>query len=95
MPSTYSSAFEGSYIEYATLHVPTGSVNAYRVAAPWKNFKEIIALTDSDPKPDATGIIIVENTKDNKAIIYNLKGVHQNKPQKGINIINGRKYLVK
>ena len=42
VPYTSSDAFQGSYIEYATLHVPAVSVDAYRAAVPWKNFKNIV-----------------------------------------------------
>ena len=49
VPNTSSNAFEGSYIEYATLHVPDGSVNLYSNAEPWKNFKKIVALDGSTP----------------------------------------------
>ena len=45
VPSTYSDAFDGSLVEYATLHVPYASVNSYKAAKPWKNFKEIIGLS--------------------------------------------------
>ncbi len=83
------------YSEYATLHVPAESVNAYKAADPWKNFKEIVALTESDPKPDATGINVVWKTVDNKAVIYDLNGVRQSEPKKGINIINGKKVVTK
>ena len=41
-------AFQDSYIEYATLHVPTASIDAYKATEPWKNFKEIKSLTDED-----------------------------------------------
>lgn len=44
VPSTNSSAFENSNIEYATLHVPAKSVNAYKTAKPWKNFKNIVKI---------------------------------------------------
>ena len=37
-------AFEGSYIEYATLHVLAKSVNDYKAAEPWKNFKNIVKI---------------------------------------------------
>ena len=37
----------------AILHVPFSSVNLYKETAPWSSFKEIVALTDSDPKPDS------------------------------------------
>lgn len=47
VPYTKSDAFENSYIEYATLHVPEASISAYQQAEPWKNFKSIIA-TDSE-----------------------------------------------
>ena len=49
----YTDAFYGSYIEYATLHVPTTSIDAYKAKEPWKNFKSIMGL-------DGT---IVETTK--------------------------------
>jgi hypothetical protein len=75
--------------------VPAESVDAYKAAEPWKDFKEIVALTDSDPKPDATGVDVVWKTEDNKAIIYDLNGVRLNEPKKGINIVNGKKYMIK
>ena len=37
-------AFQDSYIEYATLHVPTASIDAYKAKEPWKNFKSIVGL---------------------------------------------------
>ena len=44
IPTTASNAFEGSYIEYATLHVPDASVSAYSNAEPWKNFGSIVGI---------------------------------------------------
>ena len=44
VPSTYSNAFNGSNIEIATLHVPSASIDAYKAADPWKNFKSIVAI---------------------------------------------------
>ena len=37
-------AFEGSYIKYATLHVPNASINAYKSTYPWNSFKAIVGL---------------------------------------------------
>ena len=37
--------FNETNIEEATLHVPAASVSAYQAVEPWKNFKEIVALT--------------------------------------------------
>jgi hypothetical protein len=44
VPQTNADAFNDSYIEYATLHVPDASVNAYKQAEPWKNFKAIVGI---------------------------------------------------
>ena len=41
---TDANAFKGSYQESISLHVPTGSVNAYKVAEPWSKFYEIVAI---------------------------------------------------
>jgi hypothetical protein len=50
VPRTISSSgnftdiFEGSYIEYATLHVPEASIRSYGAVEPWKNFKNIVKI---------------------------------------------------
>ena len=49
VPNTVSDAFENSYIGYATLHVPSTSVNAYKSAEPWKDFKNIVATDGETP----------------------------------------------
>ena len=54
VPSTYTDAFKDSYIEYATLHVPTSAVNAYKAADPWKNFKSIVAIDGTTPETPET-----------------------------------------
>ncbi len=46
--STSSSAFEGSYIEYATLHVPTNALNDYKTTTPWSGFGTIKSLEGGD-----------------------------------------------
>lgn len=80
-------------VKNATLHVPSSSLSRYKGNHNWYDFKRIIAITDNDPNP--TGINVVENAKDNNTTIYDLNGVRQNEPQKGINIINGKKYVKK
>ena len=47
-PQTNSDAFDGSYIEYATLHVPAASVEAYKSADVWKDFGTIVGLDGGD-----------------------------------------------
>ena len=44
VPSTETNALDGSYIEYATLHVPAGAINSYKATEPWSSFGKIIAL---------------------------------------------------
>ena len=39
-------AFEGSYIEYATLHIPAESLNEYNSTAPWNGFKNVVPIED-------------------------------------------------
>lgn len=48
LPSTESNAFEGSYIEYSTLHVPASAIESYRTTAPWSGFGKIVALDDEE-----------------------------------------------
>ena len=49
VPETDWTAFENSYVDYATLHVPNGSVDKYKAVGPWKDFKEIIAIEGTEP----------------------------------------------
>ena len=44
VPSTESDAFQSSYPENATLHVPAGSVDSYEATAPWSRFGTITPL---------------------------------------------------
>lgn len=44
VPNTNPDTFEGSYIEYATLHVPAKSVNDYKTSEPWNIFKSIVKI---------------------------------------------------
>ena len=44
--------FTGSYIEYATLHVPESAIEKYKATAPWSGFGSIVALGEDDPKEE-------------------------------------------
>ena len=48
VPSTSANAFDGSYIEYATLHVPERAVENYKSITPWSNFGKIVPLTEEE-----------------------------------------------
>ncbi len=51
-PTTHMNAFEKSYIEYANLHVPESSIDAYKTTNPWTNFKVIVSIEGGDtPAP--------------------------------------------
>ena len=48
--STSSDAFDGSYPEYATLHVPDGSIESYKAKEPWSKFGKIVGLSGQEPE---------------------------------------------
>ena len=72
----------------AFLYVPTGCKGAYEAADYWNEFKEII-------EKDFTGIDQIMIDGQNNAKIFTLDGKRISKPRKGINIIGGKKVLVK
>ena len=45
---TDPNAFNSSYPQYMTLHVPAASIEGYRTTEPWSQFKAIVALEDGD-----------------------------------------------
>ena len=45
---TYPNAFQDSYPQYVTLHVPAVSIDAYHSTEPWSQFKPIVALEGGD-----------------------------------------------
>ena len=58
VPNTASSAFDDSYIEYATLHVPTYSVELYKAEEPWKRFNSIVSINTDVDNIHASSIVI-------------------------------------
>ncbi len=91
VPQTDNSAFVDSFIEYVTLHVPAESVNSYKAADPWRNFKEIIPIDG--------GTWIAQNVSDDEDVYeiarYNLQGVPIHKTEKGVHIIVYSNYTTK
>ena len=57
VPSTYSNAFDGSYPEYATLHVPASAINSYMATAPWSSFGTIKTIENVTLEKCATPTI--------------------------------------
>jgi hypothetical protein len=60
---TDASAFEGSYIEAATLHVPESAINAYKSTEPWSKFGTFVSLSgeESETQKCATPTISLVN----------------------------------
>ena len=49
LPYIISNAFENSYIEFSTLHVPANAINNYKEEEPWKFFKNIVSIDGETP----------------------------------------------
>ncbi len=49
VPSTETDAFDSSYPEYATLHVPEVAYESYKNTAPWSNFGTIKVIDGETP----------------------------------------------
>ena len=45
VPYANSYSFRDCYIEYATLHVPAGSLDAYKAKTPWSGFMDKVQIT--------------------------------------------------
>ena len=79
---------DDTFTDYGTLHVLPGCRAAYEVAEYWKNFTIVEDAT--------TGIDAVESPamiSDDK--IFSILGQQLDKAARGVNIINGKKELVK
>ena len=65
VPKTNASAFSGSYIEYATLHVPEAAMSEYQATEPWSGFGSFKTLegTEVEKKQCATPVISYSDGK--------------------------------
>ena len=52
-------AFNGSYPEYITLHVPDASVEKYKATSPWSGFGKVIALSGGEPEVEKCAVPVV------------------------------------
>ena len=65
VPSTSSSAFNNSFPENITLHVPAEAINSYKITSPWSSFGNIVALKEEfvETPKCATPVIEYNNGK--------------------------------
>jgi len=73
------------------LYVPKGCKSKYTSAKGWENFKTIKEIGD----PDSSSINEVQLDSPSTAVVYTISGQRIEKPHKGINIIGGKKIVVK
>lgn len=88
-PNCSITAFEDANTITCKLRIPKESQQLYSVTEPWCRFKiEVIE--------DATGVNDVKiNATNEDAEIYSLDGRRQSKANRGVNIVSGRKVIVK
>lgn len=67
--------------------MPYGTIEAYK-ATQWGNFQKIFEFNPTGVEAVSTGDKAAKEMQ-----IYNLGGVRMAAPQRGLNIINGKKYL--
>ena len=79
--------YKNTFSVFGNLYVPKGSKEAYEKAAIWQDFNII-------EEGAATGIsnLNADNSSQN---IYSISGTHLSTPRKGMNIINGKKVVIK
>lgn len=81
--------FNDTFDTFGKLYVPEGSKDAYSQSPIWKNFT-IIEGTET------TGITnIPTSITQQPTSVFNISGQSLTAPQKGLNIINGKKVIVK
>ena len=63
IPTIKSDVFDGSYIGYATLHVPDASLEGYQSIAPWSSFGKIVTLSGEEPEVEkcAAPVLVYED----------------------------------
>lgn len=81
--------YNGTFEVFGELHVPAGSKDAYSKSPIWKNFT-IIEDTET------TGIANVPTSiTQHLTPVFDLSGHSLTAPRKGVNIINGKKVMIK
>ena len=87
VPQTGKDIFVDSNYKNATLHVPANAVEAYRNAEQWKDFGNIVALTEEDPKPTTSITVPTATLQPTIVERYTIDGKLITAPQRGLNIV--------
>lgn len=88
-PEAGFQCFDDTHYQTVTLYVPQEAIAAYRAAETWKEFRNIQGF-------DPTGINGIEvDGSSGKEACYDLAGRRLNAPKKGVNIINGKKVVMR
>ena len=86
-PSISYDTFTESHYQGASLYVPYGCESDYRWASVWELFYDVFELP--------IGIKDVKANDNDNVTIYDLSGQKLAVPNKGINIVNGKKVLIR
>ena len=88
-PTVDSYCFDDAQYQTATLYVPRTALETYRTTDPWLNFVNMEGI-------DVSGIKGINADGCGKRnVYYDLNGRKLNEPKVGLNIINGKKVVVK
>lgn len=87
-PTCYGMNLADKQYENIIVNVPIGSRELYKRAGEWKKFSNIVEDGTLDMKSP-----LIDKSKELK--IYDLNGNRLKEAKRGINIINGKKIMVK
>ena len=89
-PLVQLSSFRYEVYDGANVYVPQASLNDYKSDGVWKRFYNLQGA-------ELTGIndVTIGGTANDEQKVYDLQGRKLQRPAKGLNIINGKKVLMK
>lgn len=90
LSATPQTIYYQTFTTFGDLIVPEGAEEAYKNAPVWQHFTTISG------KPLSSGIVSLMGSDSNQpTVVYDLSGKRFPAPQKGLNIVNGKKVVVK
>lgn len=89
-PLVQLNSFRYEVYDGADVYVPQASLNDYKSDSVWKRFYNLQGA-------ELTGIngVTIDGTANGEQKVYDMQGRKLQKPAKGLNIINGKKVLMK